>query len=218
MDRSGCRADPGDPRGWPGTPSPFEPVEELPASVAEPVSGPPAPRRGFTPIVIEGTIIESRDLTDPAEAGGPVDAAWRPGPEPTAPPSFGSARSDPAPSSSPMFGSTSFNPAPSGPSPFEAAPSDPVRSGSSSFEAAPSDPMPSGPNPFEPASPRPNPFEPAPPRPNPSSRHRLVRIRSSRCRPVRSAAIWRVATEVAYAPATSSVEIAPAPAWARRSA
>ncbi|MFC5927349.1 SseB family protein [Micromonospora vulcania] len=155
------------PRGWPGTPSPFEPVEELPASVAEPVSGPPAPRRGFTPIVIEGTIIESRDLTDPAEAGGPVDAAWRPGPEPTAPPSFGSARSDPAPSSSPMFGSTSFNPAPSGPSPFEAAPSDPVRSGSSSFEAAPSDPMPSGPNPFEPASPRPNPFEPAPPRPNP---------------------------------------------------
>ncbi|PZV96287.1 SseB protein N-terminal domain-containing protein [Micromonospora phaseoli] len=36
--------------------------EELPVSVAEPVSGPPATRRGFTPIVIEGTIIEARDL------------------------------------------------------------------------------------------------------------------------------------------------------------
>ncbi|MGN9889576.1 SseB family protein [Micromonospora sp. L31] len=41
------------------TPSP---VEELPVSIAEPVSGPPAPRRGFSPIVIEGTVIESRDL------------------------------------------------------------------------------------------------------------------------------------------------------------
>ncbi|MBL6276755.1 hypothetical protein JMF97_11345 [Micromonospora fiedleri] len=34
-------------------------------SAAEPVSSPPAPRRGFTPIVIEGTIIEARDLTTP---------------------------------------------------------------------------------------------------------------------------------------------------------
>ncbi|GGM32868.1 hypothetical protein GCM10011608_16700 [Micromonospora sonchi] len=41
---------------------PTEPAEESP-SIAEPVSGPPAPRRGFTPIVIEGTIIEARDLT-----------------------------------------------------------------------------------------------------------------------------------------------------------
>ncbi len=41
---------------------PAEPAEE-PPSIAEPVSGPPAPRRGFTPIVIEGTIIEARDLT-----------------------------------------------------------------------------------------------------------------------------------------------------------
>ncbi|RIV36182.1 SseB family protein [Micromonospora radicis] len=46
-----------------------EPTEELSPSIAEPVSGPPAPRRGFTPIVIEGTIIEARDLTivPPAE-------------------------------------------------------------------------------------------------------------------------------------------------------
>ncbi|MFC0507583.1 SseB family protein [Micromonospora costi] len=42
-------------------------VEELPPSVAEPVSGPPEPRRGFTPIVIEGTIVESRDLLDPPD-------------------------------------------------------------------------------------------------------------------------------------------------------
>ncbi|MGK5445774.1 SseB family protein [Micromonospora sp. URMC 105] len=38
------------------------PTEELPVSIAEPVSAPPAPRRGFTPIVIEGTVIASRDL------------------------------------------------------------------------------------------------------------------------------------------------------------
>ncbi|NJP31236.1 SseB family protein [Micromonospora thermarum] len=53
------------------------PPDPEPASIAEPVSGPPAPRRGFTPIVIEGTIIESRDLTvppaDPVAATGPRD-------------------------------------------------------------------------------------------------------------------------------------------------
>ncbi|QGN45826.1 SseB family protein [Micromonospora sp. WMMD558] len=54
------------PRRHP-TPPPPDPE---PASIAEPVSGPPAPRRGFTPIVIEGTIIESRDLTDPVAAAG----------------------------------------------------------------------------------------------------------------------------------------------------
>ncbi|WP_327027308.1 SseB family protein [Micromonospora sp. NBC_01739] len=37
--------------------------EQTLTSAAEPVSAPPAPRRGFTPIVIEGTIIEARDLT-----------------------------------------------------------------------------------------------------------------------------------------------------------
>ncbi|WP_121399121.1 SseB family protein [Micromonospora sp. M71_S20] len=42
-----------------------EPVGPEPVAEAEPVSGPPAPRRGFTPIVIEGTVIESRDLTGP---------------------------------------------------------------------------------------------------------------------------------------------------------
>ncbi|MET8195086.1 SseB family protein [Micromonospora sp. NPDC005222] len=43
-----------------------ESAEELPPSIAEPVSAPPAPRRDFTPIVIEGTVIEARDLTEPA--------------------------------------------------------------------------------------------------------------------------------------------------------
>ncbi|WP_091107716.1 SseB family protein [Micromonospora citrea] len=47
-----------------------EPAEE-PVSAAEPVSGPPAPRRGFTPIVIEGTVIESREITGPP--GGAAD-------------------------------------------------------------------------------------------------------------------------------------------------
>ncbi|SCL17273.1 SseB protein N-terminal domain-containing protein [Micromonospora rhizosphaerae] len=41
-----------------------EQPEELPPSIAEPVSGPPAQRRTFSPIVIEGTVIESRDLTE----------------------------------------------------------------------------------------------------------------------------------------------------------
>ncbi|MET8229630.1 SseB family protein [Micromonospora sp. NPDC005298] len=61
------------PRRRPAEQARYEPVEELSPSIAEPVSGPPAPRRGFTPIVIEGTIIESRDLTEPIGAGQPVD-------------------------------------------------------------------------------------------------------------------------------------------------
>ncbi|WP_446217918.1 SseB family protein [Micromonospora sp. IBHARD004] len=48
-------------------------AEEPPPSVAEPVSAPPAPRRTFSPIVIEGTVIESRDLTEPA---GGQPAGW----------------------------------------------------------------------------------------------------------------------------------------------
>ena len=75
----------------------FTPAEELPPSVAEPVSGPPAPRRGFTPIVIEGTIIESRDLTDPTEAAAPASAGRTPGSS-SAPPSFGPPFSEPSPS------------------------------------------------------------------------------------------------------------------------
>ncbi|WP_141719424.1 SseB family protein [Micromonospora peucetia] len=57
------------------TPEPVgaEPVAD--ASGAEPVSAPPAPRRGYTPIVIEGTVIESRDLAGPpaAEPGSAAD-------------------------------------------------------------------------------------------------------------------------------------------------
>ncbi|MFC4148900.1 SseB family protein [Micromonospora mangrovi] len=50
---------------------PVDEPEELPTSIAEPVSGPPASRRGFSPIVIEGTVIESRDL----DLAGPVSPA-----------------------------------------------------------------------------------------------------------------------------------------------
>ncbi|MEU4775328.1 SseB family protein [Micromonospora sp. NPDC023644] len=60
------------PRRGPA-PEPVEP-EPVAASDAEPVSGPPSSRRGFTPIVIEGTVIESRDLTRPA-AAEPAPAA-----------------------------------------------------------------------------------------------------------------------------------------------
>ncbi|MFF3867297.1 SseB family protein [Micromonospora sp. NPDC001898] len=69
-----------------------EMAEELPTSVVEPVSGPPASRRSFSPIVIEGTIIEARDLpaTEPAAAPGVA-----PGPS-----LFGGT--PPAPASTPM--------------------------------------------------------------------------------------------------------------------
>ncbi|NBE82727.1 SseB family protein [Micromonospora rubida] len=71
-----------------------ETAEELPTSAVEPVSGPPASRRSFSPIVIEGTIIEARDLpaTGPAGAPGAV-----PGPS-----LFGG--STPAPTSMPDLG------------------------------------------------------------------------------------------------------------------
>ncbi|WP_433128520.1 SseB family protein [Micromonospora sp. CA-240977] len=106
----------------------FEPVEELPPSVAEPVSGPPAPRRGFTPIVIEGTIIESRDLTDPVETSGPFDAPRQPRPGGAAPRPY-----DPAPS-----GPDLFSPAPSGPDLFSPSSSGPRPSGPASFNPGPS--------------------------------------------------------------------------------
>ena len=57
-----------DAPGWTPLDDPTE-AEALPPSMAEPVSAPPAPRRDFTPIVIEGTVIEARDLTAPAAAG-----------------------------------------------------------------------------------------------------------------------------------------------------
>ncbi|WP_231933315.1 SseB family protein [Micromonospora coxensis] len=60
-------------------PTPVEEVaQQTPVSYAEPVSAPPAPRRGFSPIVIEGTVIESRDLPvsdEPAPAPAPRPAA-----------------------------------------------------------------------------------------------------------------------------------------------
>ncbi|MER5456732.1 SseB family protein [Micromonospora sp. NPDC002389] len=62
----GGLADGGDPTEALPPRGPAEPTEEL--SAAEPVSSPPAPRRGFTPIVIEGTIIEARDLSSVDDA------------------------------------------------------------------------------------------------------------------------------------------------------
>ncbi|MFJ8579161.1 SseB family protein [Micromonospora sp. NPDC093277] len=54
---------------------------DLPPSITEPVSGPPPSHRGFKPIVIEGTVIESRDLTGPAEPTWDPPASGAP-PEP----------------------------------------------------------------------------------------------------------------------------------------
>ncbi|GHJ17987.1 hypothetical protein TPA0908_59820 [Micromonospora sp. AKA38] len=64
---AGTRTD-RDAPGWTPLDDPAE-AEALPPSMAEPVSAPPAPRRDFTPIVIEGTVIEARDLTAPAATG-----------------------------------------------------------------------------------------------------------------------------------------------------
>ncbi|MEO3773799.1 SseB family protein [Micromonospora sp. B9E7] len=103
-------------------PSPYARAEELSTSAAEPVSGPPAPRRGFTPIVIEGTIIESRDLTGPVETSGPAATASRPsGPADAAPPPFGSTSSEPS-----MFGPPSFSPTQPVPSPSTPRPTVPT--------------------------------------------------------------------------------------------
>ncbi|MFG2054017.1 SseB family protein [Micromonospora sp. NPDC048930] len=79
------------PAGDPAFAGPAE-AEELPPPIGEPVSGPPAGRRGFSPIVIEGTIIESRELPEPEETSsdsGPGPAA----PEPYAVPTVPSATS-----------------------------------------------------------------------------------------------------------------------------
>ncbi len=59
-------------------------AEEVPPSVAEPVSAPPVSRRGFMPIVIEGVILESRDLPV-APAPAPSAAQGPPFGPPTAP-------------------------------------------------------------------------------------------------------------------------------------
>ncbi|WP_254876698.1 SseB family protein [Verrucosispora sp. NA02020] len=78
----GGLADSGDPTEALPPRGPAEPTEEL--SAAEPVSGPPATRRGFTPIVIEGTIIEARDLSSVDDAPSrPQGFATFAGAEPT---------------------------------------------------------------------------------------------------------------------------------------
>ncbi|TDC31571.1 hypothetical protein E1211_22365 [Micromonospora sp. 15K316] len=105
-DPEGERTQPLPPRPRP-EPRGAEPAEELPPSVAEPVSGPPATRRGFTPIVIEGTIIESRDLDLPA--AGPVDpfgapSAGRAGSGSTTPHPSGSTTPNRAGSPEPRVG------------------------------------------------------------------------------------------------------------------
>ncbi|WP_433266039.1 SseB family protein [Micromonospora vinacea] len=150
------------PPGAPGRPAPsseetqaipqdrpgrFGPAEDLPVSVAEPVSGPPAPRRGFTPIVIEGTIIESRDLTDPVESSATVEAPRRPSPAEAAPPPFGSAPSGPglfgpsSPSPSPS-GPVSFSPGQQAPSPYLAHPAGPTAAGHAGVNGTrPDDPV-----------------------------------------------------------------------------
>ncbi|WP_431973291.1 SseB family protein [Micromonospora haikouensis] len=57
-------------------PAPVEElVEEVTASIAEPVSAPPATRQSFSPIVIEGTIVEARDLPAPEPATLPDPVA-----------------------------------------------------------------------------------------------------------------------------------------------
>ncbi len=105
-------------------------AEELPPSIAEPVSGPPAGRRGFSPIVIEGTIIESRDLTEPEPSGasgeeplGRTGAGAAPRVEPASevpPPdsprgapvgSFFEPVALPAEATVPLFGGSLFEPA-----------------------------------------------------------------------------------------------------------
>ncbi|MEV4493253.1 SseB family protein [Micromonospora coxensis] len=89
-----------EPAARPGpAPAPVEEVaQQSPVSYAEPVSAPPAPRRGFSPIVIEGTVIESRDLPvsdEPAPA---------PAPRPAAPPVDAGRNGSPAGSGAPPYG------------------------------------------------------------------------------------------------------------------
>ncbi|MEU1588771.1 SseB family protein [Micromonospora sp. NPDC005710] len=129
-------------------PGRFGPAEDLPVSAAEPVSGPPAPRRGFTPIVIEGTVIESRDLTDPVESSAPVEAPRRPSPAEAASPPFGATPSGPG-----LFGPPSSTPGPSGPV---------------SFDPGPPVPSPPAPSTHVPSPPAPSPFVPSPPAPQPA--------------------------------------------------
>ncbi|MGC4818832.1 SseB family protein [Micromonospora sp. DT63] len=145
------------PRGRPGDRQRFEPVEELPPSVAEPVSGPPAPRRGFTPIVIEGTIIESRDLLDPTEGAPAFDTTRRPGPTTAGPTTAGPPPFGPTTAGPPPFGPPAPDPAAPGPAVPGAAMPGPFVPGPSAAAPDPIGvpssfaPAPSGTAPFEPA-------------------------------------------------------------------
>ncbi|MFG1661063.1 SseB family protein [Micromonospora chersina] len=114
--RPGTGDDPGAEEQTQPIPGPADlaEAEELPPSIAEPVSGPPASRRGFTPIVIEGTVIESRELTEPA----PRPAAVPPS-EPYAVPTVPAAASAMASATTPAA-------SPSGPAAPWAGPTDPT--------------------------------------------------------------------------------------------
>ncbi|MFI6331658.1 SseB family protein [Micromonospora chersina] len=102
---SGAGDDPGSEDQTQPIPGPADlaEAEELPPSIAEPVSAPPASRRGFTPIVIEGTVIESRELTEPAPrtAAVPPPAPYA---VPTVPAAASAIASATAPAASPGDG------------------------------------------------------------------------------------------------------------------
>ncbi|TDC70120.1 hypothetical protein E1193_30085 [Micromonospora sp. KC606] len=81
-----------------GTPADRPVAEDVPASFAEPATAPPGSRRNFSPIVIEGVVIEAHDLpvsdrpteirpgAPQADAGsGRATAGWRPAGEPSPP-------------------------------------------------------------------------------------------------------------------------------------
>ncbi|MET8833960.1 SseB family protein [Micromonospora sp. NPDC004540] len=120
--RPGTDDDPGADERTQPIPGPGDPAEaeELPPSIAEPVSGPPAPRRGFTPIVIEGTVVESRDLTEPAEPPRPARSMP---PEPYAVPTVPAAASAMASATAPAASRAAGDP----PAPW-AGPTDPTLS------------------------------------------------------------------------------------------
>ncbi|MFU8851697.1 SseB family protein [Micromonospora sp. SL1-18] len=139
-------------------------AEELHPSIAEPVSGPPAPQRGFKPIVIEGTVIESRDLTGPEERSPTRPAS---GPAPEAPEPYGGATvplyprpAPPAPSASLLEPAAAADRGTTS----SAEPLVPSEQPAASVTAPASSAAPPTP---EPPTPEPAPPEPAPPAPVP---------------------------------------------------
>ncbi|MEH0982092.1 SseB family protein [Micromonospora sp. CPCC 205556] len=136
-----------DPAGWSAPPPGPDVTEELPPSIAEPVSGPPAPRRGFTPIVIEGTVIESRDL--PASSAATVGDGPVPG---------GGTATRNGPAGGGIF-AESPPIAPASPAPTSSAPVSPAPAPSAPASPAPA---PVFPAPVSPAFVSPAPVSPAP--------------------------------------------------------